>query len=779
MRGAAVLLAVLVVLWAPDAATGQGVFGYHDLRTAHLPWRVWAANEWATGRVPLWCDGVGNGFPLAADGQTGAFYPLTMLLFLLLPPGLALDWAILGHVWIAGFGTFLLARALGRSAEAALLAAIAFAFSGFLATHAHYLGMQNAVAWLPWALWALHGDRRAALAGTIFCLLVAGHIEAATFALAMVLACAVAWRRWKTLAFGLGVGVLLAAPQLLATAELARESLRAGGVTSAFAATGSLPLQEIGNGVLPKLFGFDRPADVRETYYQRGPHYWGQGTSHWEMAFYLGVPVVFMAASMLPVARQSTLWWGLAAGALALMLGEHTPIWWLVRQLPGLDHFRFPVRFSIVLTLAMTVLAAEGLDRAMALASDRQRRLGRAALLAAGTFAFAVVVAHIALERGAAALERALTRHFVQRIPRTIDPTTLDALLWPGPEPMDRSEIASRVASVLHSLERSTSLDSPQVLVPLLVLGAIALGLEAMARRRIAPSGFAVLVSAVLTIDLFWFGSEYQARVSEHFLSSPPQALAVIDPSEGRTTVVDRRQDPSLDVELLSANLGLLHGTRDVIVPSPLLLPKNELLLAKTGLDVGDKGVAKVARLESHRGLVDLMGVRWLLSVHELPFTERRAGLVRIYENESALPPAFVVGCVQRVSDAVAALADLDPRRWAIVESETTVPDCREGPMREATTERPRAGEVRVTATGPGLLVLTDSWYPGWRATVDGAESAVVRADATFRGVVLDEGRHDVVFRYRPAWLPWSQALAGIGLALLAWRTIQGAKTIG
>ena len=779
MRRAALLLLVLVVLWAPDAATGQGVFAYHDLRTEHLPWRVWAASEWAHRHLPLWCDGVGNGFPLTADGQTGVFYPLTMLLFLVLPPGLAIDWAILAHIWIAGFGTFLLARALGRSAEAALFAAIAFAFSGFLATHTQYLGMQNAVAWLPWALWALHGDRRAAMAGTIFCLLVAGHIEVATFALAMVLVCAIAWRRWMTLAFGFGVGALLAAPQLLATLELSRESLRAGGVTPAFAATGSLPVQEILNGVLPKLFGFDRPADVVETYFQRGPYYWGQGTSHWEMAFYFGVPVVFLAASMLPVARQAKLWCALAGGALVLMLGEHTPVWWLVRHLPGLDHFRFPVRFSIVLTLAMAMLAAAGLDRVMALVSDRQRRLGRTAMIAAGAFAMALAVGHVALERGAPTLAHALTHHFTNRNHPTIRPGSLDALLTPGPERMERAAIAGRVATILQSLERSTSLDSPPALVPILVLGAIGLGLEALARRRLAPAGFAVLVSALLTIDLFWFGSEYQPRVPRRFLESRPQALDVIDPSEGRTTVVDRRQDSALDVELLSANLGLLYGTNDVIVPSPLLLPSNELLLAKTGLDISDKGAAKVARLGAHAGLVDLMGVRWLLSVHELPFVERRAGPVRVYENPSAFPPAFVVDCVQRAPNAIDALDRLDPRRWALVATQTTVPDCRDGTMREATTERPRAGEVRVTATGPGLLVLTDSWYPGWRATVDGVDSAIVRADATFRGVVVGEGTHDVVFRYRPAWLPWSEGLAAIGLALLTYRMIQGAKTIG
>jgi len=288
-----------------------------------------------------------------------------------------------------------------------------------------------------------------------------------------------------------------------------------------------------------------------------------------------------------------------------------------------------------------------------------------------------------------------------------------------------------------------------------------------------------VLVTALLTVDLFWFGSEYQARVSPRFLATRPSALDVIDPSQGRTTVVDRRQDPALDVELLSANLGLLNGTSDVIVPSPLLLPKNELLLAMTGLDVGDKGNAKVTRLAAHAGLVDLMGVRWLLSLHDLPYVERRAGPVHVYENTTAMPPAFVVDCVEQTERTVAALESLDPRRWAIVDTVVPVPDCREGTMREATIDRPRAGEVRVTATGPGLLVLTDSWYPGWRATVDGVESAIVHADATFRGVAVGEGSHDVVFRYRPAWLPWSAALAGIGLALLMRPTIQGAKTIG
>lgn len=72
---------------------------------------------------------------------------------------------------------------------------------------------------------------------------------------------------------------------------------------------------------------------------------------------------------------------------------------------------------------------------------------------------------------------------------------------------------------------------------------------------------------------------------------------------------------------------------------------------------------------------------------------------------------------------------------------------------------------VRAALAEPGYLVLSDTYYPGWEAWVDGQPAAILRADLLFRAVALEAGEHVVEFRYRPASLRWG---AGISLAALA-----------
>ena len=120
-----------------------------------------------------------------------------------------------------------------------------------------------------------------------------------------------------------------------------------------------------------------------------------------------------------------------------------------------------------------------------------------------------------------------------------------------------------------------------------------------------------------------------------------------------------------------------------------------------------------------------------------------------------------------------------DPRREAVVEhgGKTTDETLRAlqggrgqhapGDDRDrATIERysRRLVTLRVEAACPGLLVLPDTYFPGWKATVNGRDRTIYATDGAFRGVTVPEGTSHVEFRYEPRAFPIGVVLAVAGL---------------
>lgn len=158
-----------------------------------------------------------------------------------------------------------------------------------------------------------------------------------------------------------------------------------------------------------------------------------------------------------------------------------------------------------------------------------------------------------------------------------------------------------------------------------------------------------------------------------------------------------------------------------------------------------------------------LLGVRYIIFPRDLsPGPDWKMpllydGEVRIYENTGALPGAFVVYGFERAADYMEA-EDMafgekgDPLKTAVLEADPPVSSSASPGTYEARMRRYGANalSVEVQTDRDGMLVLTDVFYPGWRAEVNGEEREVVRVDGLFRGVAINKGRSVVVFRYSP-----------------------------
>ena len=81
--------------------------------------------------------------------------------------------------------------------------------------------------------------------------------------------------------------------------------------------------------------------------------------------------------------------------------------------------------------------------------------------------------------------------------------------------------------------------------------------------------------------------------------------------------------------------------------------------------------------------------------------------------------------------------------------------------------DSPDRVRVNAAADAPAWLVLTDTWFPGWRARVDGVETPILRAHHAFRAVALPPGRHDVDFTFRPRGLAIGVAITLVALAII------------
>lgn len=390
-------IALLPFVFYWRAALGAGMFFFGDIARFFFPTRVLYADALRAGRLPLWQPEILTGIPLLAEMQTGALYPLHLLLYGLVPVELALNYDILLHLALLGAGTFLFARVRGISPAAATIPALALMMGGFGAARITHPNVLSVGAWLPWLFYLFEQWRAGYHRLLMFVLLVfavamqwlGGHpqfalINSLTFVVYFAWRAAEAGLRARGSAqsgrfvladfallllvpfAALALGTLIAGAQLLPTFEFSQVSARAGGVDQDFFTTFSYHPLYLALLAAPFLRGNPFP------------------NTSVELIAYVGILPLILSGAAILLRREREIWfWAvLALGALVLAFGGNTPLYPALRGLPLFNLFRVPARFLFPFAFALAMLAGFGFDAVCARTFDG--KILRNAFLAGG-----------------------------------------------------------------------------------------------------------------------------------------------------------------------------------------------------------------------------------------------------------------------------------------------------------------------------------------------------------------------------------------------------------
>jgi hypothetical protein len=387
--GLVVVVALLAWLWPIGVGGMMPVGG--DVTSFFLGLMAVLHESLGAGRIPVWNDLWGYGFPGLAESQMGVYYPPHLLIYRFLSTESAYVLSLVLHTLWGGLGTYWAARRLGVLTGGSVLAAFTWSACGFFFIHlAHPWGYTTG-CWMPWALglsWSMLRMGRHAGSGSPFLLslvlvlqLLPGHFQLA-FQTELMIGLLIAWAAIERFAIRLSrqperqsgaqgldwrqAGALLlvlvsvfplAALQLWPTARLARLAVgqRDFEYLSGFSGT---PFHLI-NYVAPGLF--HRSALWR-------PLVWDPfHTSRYESLMYVGLVPLFLALSTIirefrrdSAVRFLTI---VVLASLFLSLGPYVPGFRSLIAIPGFSFFRAPSRWSLVTSLGLALLAGKGFDR--------------------------------------------------------------------------------------------------------------------------------------------------------------------------------------------------------------------------------------------------------------------------------------------------------------------------------------------------------------------------------------------------------------------------------
>jgi hypothetical protein len=779
------------ILLSPVWLAGKALF-WGTPYLQFLPWWNYAWESLRAGYLPLWNSQLGMGAPLVGNYQSALFYPPVWLNFSLAAAGglpfMAWGQALLValHLSWAGLGMVFLARRLGLGVLAQTISGLAFGLSGYLVSRAGFLSITFAVAWLPWILFctiSLNSWRLRGFLGLVLCLsmqLLSGHAQTTWYTWLLVILWSGYWAgydaysrtggkigpliarvggAWSRLALAIILATGLAAIQLLPTLEYLGQSQRAISVDYEQALTYSFWPWRILSLLAPGLFGNPANGD-----------YWGYG-NYWEDALYVGLLPLLLAIGAIwkfwtdkfrkshPIEFSNNLSregdWSkdvnrqpaavlflslLLPISLALALGKNTPLYpWLYQHVPTFALFQAPARYLIWAEFALALLAGLGAENWH---RPQKRALYWTRLATAGALA-------ITLGAGLAWVMMGRTQ-FLPAVALTFIRATALAGLW---------GLGAGVLSLTappHENQGASSKEGSKYRLP----------------------GWRWMVVLFVTVDLLYAGWGLNPGADLNlYRDVSASATQIQDMVGGHRLYISQADEQTLKF--------------DRFFRFDTFSPPGRWGNLNTSMLPDSTSFYSISSANNFDPLIPGRYARWMQALSGLASKDREDLLdlmdVSLEEHTNSTHPpqasfdvrissparARFVPCAQFVQDPEQALrqmfsGNLDINRQVVLESHATSGNTQcnleANAALQMTGASPNRLSLRISAVSSGWLVLSDVWYPGWQAWVDGKLVPILRADYLFRAVQIPAGEHAITFAYRPL-----SFRMGLGISLIAW----------
>jgi hypothetical protein len=744
---------VFAVCWKIFLSHEYTILAFPDSSRQSYPWFQYMAHCLHQGIFPYWDYTTDGGRTFIGEIQTGVFYPLNMLLALLplnhsgLLSSSLIERFVALHLFLAGLGIYFLGRHLRLSPFASFVAGVTYAFSGSLASRSFgQINVFFGAVWIPWVFYfALRAFQSSQwmkillysnVAGLFLALtLLGGHHQPFYYA-SLALAISVAWWFYSvrkkppkenvipftsvkiiavTLALIFIFAVGYSAVQLFPSLEYAKMALRWYG-EGCVPANKVIPYSNAGEscnlnpgGVFLFIFPYLGSA---------------------ENSPYFGIiPLVFAIFAAARIRQNPHVRWLLILAGVffILALGGSTPIHGLAYFLvPGMDKAREAVRALLISHFCFSLLAGFGIDCFVKPISIRWKTFCfKYAKTVLGVAVFFTIVTYVC--------------YFYR----------------------------SRV------LYQDTNYDGIFVSCFLLLAAA---GIMIFRNYHLASMRtLKVVIVLVLLTDFYYYlqpGFQIKNKFDRAGNLAPQKFYAkdkILNFLGGQASPfrIDFRND------LYPPNIG-------------------EVLRLETINGYGATSYQPyldILSIDYTAGgkVHDMLNVKYVVTTQELPLPKvMEDGNRKVFQNPDPLPRTWLVHNIRINSEnnpigTMITDPAFDPKQSALLPGNVMAPSSwnREGqsfqstgplsPLEEVEYQRinPRQVRVQIRNSTPGLLVLSETWYPGWRIRINGQEVPLLRVNGCMRGAFTPGGNATVDFDYRPTHMTFALVLLGICFAVL------------